>query len=339
MARALGVATALALAGVAIAGCGGGTRDTAVVVRIGDVAITKGAVDHWTSVVERKGAFSGFRGEPEGDPKQRALALLISSHWLIGEAAREGIAVPAGTIEEALTEREREDPGFAAHLRATGQTLADVKLELGAEIASETIREQLAARAGQVTRAQLDAFYRQHEARFDKPEERVVDLVENLPSAAAAAALVRRVGAGSGFVKLAYHEHVTRSPFFLETPEKVKVVDAIFAARPGIVSKPMPLNHHWSVFVVRSAVPAAPQPLAAVREEVLRFLAVSRQRELASRFDAAYVARWRVATKCSSGFLAPGCPQFAGLLGKYEDPFSLRAHPVLAEGAIATVTN
>jgi foldase protein PrsA len=331
------VATAALCA--ALAACGGsGVSNGAVVVRVGNLSITKAAVNHWAAVIEHKGAFSGFRGEPHGSARRRALALLISSHWLIDEAAREGIPVPAGTIGEALTERERASAGFLAHLHATGQTLADVKLEIGAELAAETIREQLAADAGEVTRRQLDEFFRQHRAQFDKPEERIVDLVENLPSEAAAKALVQRAGTGRQFARLAYHERVTRTPGFMRTPEKVKVVDAIFAARPGVVSEPMMLNHHWSVFVLRSTVPAKPQPLSAVRTEVLRFLAVSRQREFASKFDAEYVARWRAKTACRSGFLGPGCPQVEGQLGRYEDPFSLRAHPVLAEDAIATVT-
>ncbi len=336
LAAASTTVAALALC-AALSACGG-TPDNAVVIRIGDVAITKAAVEHWTAVIERKGAFNGFRGEPHGSAKRRALALLISSHWLIGEAAREGIPAPQGTLAETLAERERATGGFDAHLRATGQTLADVKLEFGAELAAETIREQLAATAGEVTRRQLDEFYREHQAQFDEPEERIVDLVENLPSEAAATALVRRTGTGRKFAQLAYHERVTRTAFFLRSPEKVKVVNAIFAARAGVASEPMRLNHHWSVFVVRGKVAAKPQPLAAVRTAVLHLLAVTRQREAASKFDAEYVARWRAKTTCSAGFAGPGCPQVDGQLGNYEDPFSLRAHPVLAEDAIATVT-
>jgi foldase protein PrsA len=309
----------------------GGTPENAVVVRIGDLAITKATVDHWTAVIERKGAFSGFRGEPEGGAKNRALALLISSNWLIGEAAIQGVSVPESAIDEALGERERE--GLRKNLRATGQSLADVKLEMRAELAAEAIREKLASRASGFSQQEVVDFYRANRASFSKPEERITDLIENLPSAAAAAKLVRRIGTGRRFAELAYHERVSRTARFLTTPEKVLVVNAIFAARPGVVSRPMMLNHRWTVFVVRKALPAVPLPLSKVRAQVQTRFNVTRQREIASRFDREYTTRWRAKTTCKAGFVGPGCPQAVGQLGAYEDPFSLRAHPLLSEAA------
>jgi hypothetical protein len=311
-------------------GCGG-TSETAVVVRIGSIAITKATVDHWTAVIKRKGGFSGFRGEPHGSAKNRALALLISSNWLIGEAAIQGVSVPESTIDEALGERERE--GLQRTLRASGQSLADVKLEMRAELAAEAIREKLASRASTVSQQEVLDFYRANRDLFSKPEERITDLIENLPSAAAAARLAHRIGTGRRFAKLAYHERVSRSARFLTTHEKVLVVDAIFAARPGVVSRPMMLNHTWTVFVVRKVLPAVPQPLSKVRAEVLTRFNVTRQHEIANKFDKEYTSRWRAKTTCKSGFVGPGCPQAAGELGAYEDPFSLRAHPLLSEAA------
>lgn len=309
----------------------GGTPKNAVVVRIGDVAITKATVDHWTRVIERKGAFSGFRGEPQGSAKNRALALLISSNWLIGEATIQGVAVPESAIDEALGERERE--GLRKNLRATGQSLADVKLEMRAELAAEAIREKLASRASAVSQQQVVDFYRANRESFSKPEERITDLIENLPSAAAAAKLVRRIGIGRRFAKLAYRERVSRSARFLYTHEKMLVVNAIFAAPVGVVSRPMMLNHTWTVFVVRKVIPAVPQPLSKVHSEVLTRFNVTRQHEIARKFDKEYTSSWRAKTTCESGFVGPGCPQANAKLGAYEDPFSLRAHPLLSEAA------
>jgi foldase protein PrsA len=329
-----GLCGGLAIAAAALTACGGTPKD-AVVVRVGDVAIAKGTVDHWTSVIERKGAFTGFRGQPQGSARRRALALLISSHWLIGEAARERVLPPESALDEAVEAREQEAPGFARRLRATGETVPDVKLEMRAELAGETIREQLADRASRVSRRDVLDFYRANAAQFRAPEVRVVDLLENLPSASAATALVRKIGTGARFAKLAYREHVTRSPGIMATHEKALVVEAIFAARPGAVSRPVQLNHHWAVFVVRRIVPPRPQRLASVRGEVLKRLNVTRQRAIATSFDREFLARWRAKTSCRSGYVAPGCPQAHEPLGRYEDPFSLRAHPLLSEQAAA----
>jgi hypothetical protein len=336
--RHAAIACSVALACVSIllglSSCGGVANDDTV-VRVGGLAFSKTTVDHWTSVIEHGGAFSGFRGAPRhGTPRQRAITLLISSNWLIDEAAREGVAIPEPVVDEALAERERSAE-FRKHLRATGQRVADVKLELRAELAGEAIREKLAGNAAEFSRRDLVAFYHDNGPMFSSLEVRLTDLVENLPSASAAEALVRRIGRGRRFAKLAYHEQVSRTAGFMRTPEKEKVVDAIFAARTDVVSRPMMLNGHWAVFVVRKAVPPKVEPLARVHTEVASRLDVARQREIAARFDREYTERLRAMTSCRAGYVAPGCPQFTSPLGAYEDPFSRRAHPLLSEETAA----
>ncbi len=329
-------ATLLGVAGLCLAGltgCGG-IRGDAVVLTVGDHAISKATVDHWTAVIRRGGAFSGFRGAPRsGTPEQRAITLLITSHWLIDEAARQGVQAPPEAVQQAFEERA-QSAEFQKRLRGTGETPADVKLEMGAELAGEAIREKLAGSAADFTQSELVGFYRANASSFSTLEVRVTDLIENLHDPAAAEALVRRIGTGHAFARRAIHEHVSQTPGFMSTPEKVKVVEAIFAARPGVVSSPMRLNGSWAVFVVRSVAPPKPKPLASVRSEVGRRLNVARQHQIASSFDREYLERWHAKTSCRSGYVAAGCPQFKGALEPYEDPFSHRAHPLLSEAAL-----
>jgi PPIC-type PPIASE domain/SurA N-terminal domain len=321
---------ACALATGALAGCGG-TPSDAVVVRVGRTAITKAEVDHWTSVIERGGGFSGFRGKPGGSAKQRALALLISSSWLIGEAARQGIPVSAEEVDEALQTREEEAGEFHKQLRAEGETITDAKLEMRSELAEEAIISKLAGQADSVTPQEVEAFYRADAIQFGTPETRITDLVENIPSRPAAAKLAARLTAEKRFPKTPYHEQVIRSPGFTRTPDKVKLVDAIFAASPGVISAPMGLNNNWTIFIVRKVLPATPLPLTKVRHEVTIVLRATRQRALKTRFNHEYTTLWQSKTKCFHGYVGPGCPAFKGRLEPYEDPFSLRAHPALAE--------
>jgi hypothetical protein len=117
----------------------------------------------------------------------------------------------------------------------------------------------------------------------------------------------------------------------MRTAEKAAVVSAIFAAPVGRVSPPMKLNGSWAVFVVRKAIPSRPSSFASVREAVLTQLTISRKHRIATGFSDGYVSRWRAKTNCRSGYLAPGCPQYRGSLGAYEDPFSRQAHPLLSE--------
>ena len=312
----------------AIGGCAGsGGGGSAVVVRVGDEAITEATVAHWTKVVERGGAFTGYRGEPStGSPRRRALALLISSAWLIGEAAR--LEIPLSVeARQALSEREQADgPSFYRQLRETGQTIAGVTREISAELAVEAIRRR-EDRGAPITREEVSAFYLAHRDQFGVPAARAVDLIERLPSAAAANALVRRIGTGRRFTEASeYHEIVLRDPGIMSTPEKAELVNEIFAAKPGVASQPLKLFRAWPdswlVFVVRRVIPPRPLPLARVRAAVLTRLRRQRRREVAAAFDREYRARWITRTSCRPGYVVAGCARSSASLGNYEDPFA-----------------
>jgi hypothetical protein len=321
-----GWALAAVTLAVGLSACGE-VDQTAVVARVGDVAITSATAEHWANVVRRGGAFSGFRGEREGGtPRQRALILLITSNWLIGEAERQGLPVTGRALDIALAERMKVGGGaeFQRMLEHTGQTIGGVKFEIRSEMALEAIRRALARRAEHVTRSDVERFYHSHAKQFSYRETRVVDIIQNLPSAAAAAALVKRVGTGRRFAQLAIHKGIAYTPGLLAGEEDKKVVDnAIFAASVGAVSQPMRLYGAWAVFVVRRINSPRLKPLASVRAAVVDGLVEQRKRDVSSTFAGEYAKRWVGATSCEHGYVVSGCSQYRGSLGAYEDPFSV----------------
>lgn len=320
--RATGVVAALLVVG--LAACGADTQGP-VVVRVGVAAIGKTTVDHWTRVIQRGGTFEELRGEQHGMPRQRALALLISSDWLMGEAERQGLRASDHAVEQALVERRDANGGseFEEGLRATGQSVADVKREIGAELAAKAISRGLARRAAEITQPEIVDFYRRNRHLFLVPEERDAELIENLPSPSAATALVNRIGTGPRFSKMALHEALQRNAGGASsTPDIEGVTGAIFTAPRGVVSRPMRLNHAWTVFVVRKIVPATLKPLAKVRSEVVQRLTARRRRQLAAEFNKQYKARWTARTSCRLGYVVQKCAQYAGPLVAEEDLFS-----------------
>jgi parvulin-like peptidyl-prolyl cis-trans isomerase-like protein len=321
---------AVGMCPVGLTACGRSIPDGTVVVHVDKHAITKATVDHWISVIERGGGFTGSRGESVGTPKQRALALLITSDWLIDEAADRGIPLSADIVDKALRRREHENSEFRDETRETGQTIADVKFELKSELAAELLRKKLTRRSAHITSREIADFYRRNRSLFGTGA-RVTDLIEGQPSAAAAsvAASVPSSWTEERFGGKVIRERVTRR---LEgSAEKTKVVDAIFAARPGIISPPVLLNRSWAVFVVRKVIIGKPVPFAKARAEVLGRLNERRQQAIATWFDSQFRSRWKARTRCRTDYVGPGCPQFARPLGAYEDPFSTRAHLLLSE--------
>jgi hypothetical protein len=310
----------------ALSACGG-VNKTAVVVHVDGRAITEGEVDHWASVIKLGGGFAGSRGEAaRAGSKQRALALLISSNALVGQAVARGLTVPTDAVELALTEREAQEGArqFRARLNATGQTLADVKLEIRAELALDAIRQDLERRATRVTQREVAAYYAGNRRLFRAPELRVVDFVETLPSRAAALALIKHIGAGRRFAEVGFREKVPRPLAATGRPDKIRLVNAIFAARPGVASSPLRFFSAWTVFVVRKIIPphGPSRPLAEVRSEVAERLVAVRRDDIAAQLDAEYKERWFAKTRCRAGYVAPGCAQYHGPVGSYEDPFA-----------------
>lgn len=315
-------AVALSLMLGALSSCGG-TGGASVAVRIGDHVISEATVVHWTGIVDSRGAFTGFRGRPSGDtPRQRALALLISSYWLVGEAAQQGVPVSELEVDEVLAERGESPAEIRKRLQSAGQTLADLRLELRAELALEAIREKLARRAADVTNAEITTFYRGNRGLLRTPAVHVVDIVEGLPSERAALSFVRRVGTGSRFTKLAYRKELAETPGVLTGPKDKKRLDyAIYAAKPGIVSRPMPLGGAWVVFVVRRVIASSPSETTDLRGEVVMHLTKQREQRLTRALERKYRTEWTSKTHCHSGYVVAGCARYRGTPSRYEDPF------------------
>jgi PPIC-type PPIASE domain len=316
---------ALAVAGVLVglAGCAGNARSP-VVVRVGAVPISRATVDHWARVIVRGGLITGPYADTKGTAKQRALAFLISSQWLRGEAAAQKVTPTDKAVNQALTDR-REANGageFEQTMHASGQTLADVKLEIETELAAVQIRRKLISQTPPVTEREVLTYYRNDQRLYRKPEARVVDLIENLPSRAAATALVKRIGTGADFAKKALHEELVRYTSKAPFADIESVTHAIFTAHLGVVSAPMSLNGRWTVFVVRKITPASPEPLANVRPKIIARLASHHRNHILAAFTHAYRTRWTAKTNCRPGYIIQACARYEGPLQAQPDPLA-----------------
>jgi foldase protein PrsA len=217
-------------------------------------------------------------------------------------------------VSRALQERkEANGPAeFQAELHQTGETVADVRLEIESELAAAAIANKLAKQAARFSDSEIADFYRRNRRLFVKPEEREVQLIEHLPSPTAAVALVRRLGTGPRFAQRALDETLVLNPHENVDQTEKDVTKAIFETRPGVLSRPMRLNVGWSVFIVRRVIPARLKPLRRVRGEAIQRLLALHHRRLTASFEREYSARWRARTRCSRGYVVQKCSGYAG---------------------------
>ena len=181
---------------VGLAGCGS-TSPRRVVVRVKGVPITQPMLERWTRILaagqQSSGVSSGVR-------RREALAFLISSEWLVGEAADEGLAVSDRDSERGLRERTRGYPGgdaeFTQVLALKGEARADALFRIKRELAMQGIREKLRSKEHKVASSQVSAYYEQTPRRFRVAERRQV-LLAYSNSRAEAERAKREAEAGS----------------------------------------------------------------------------------------------------------------------------------------------
>jgi foldase protein PrsA len=337
------------MAALALGACAGGADRDSVIVRVGKRAITKDALAHWMSILApqhevpdppRYAACVTRRQARRSEPalevraqcarsyralEQQALELLISSDWLIGEAADRNLGVSRREIKQRLhrTERAfRSEAEFHESLEAIAHTTADSEFELEAELASSKIRRMLVSGEPALAATRVADYYRRNIRRFVTPERRYFSIAENLKSEAAARRLMREVAHGRSLADVGLRESLPR-PNFAQIPGLKRIIyKAIFAAKPKVVAEPVELNKLYFVFEVTRVVPATLRSLAQARSAIAHKLRAERQRRTLAKFVRAWRVKWIAKTSCLPAYVVQKCKQYDGPHAR-EDPLSL----------------
>ena len=174
---ALAVVLALLLAAL-LAGCGGGssTNSTAAattvpsspaastqsstssadaVALVSGTPISKAGYEHWLAVEKALGAAS--------NPSHEALAFLITSEWVLGEAAARKLSVSEAEVKRRLEQTEKQSfpkaGSLAKFLATSGETEADLLARVRVEQLQSRIVAQIdAGKSAAQRQAVLSAF-------------------------------------------------------------------------------------------------------------------------------------------------------------------------------------
>jgi foldase protein PrsA len=331
------------LAVVVLTACGGcGRGRDSVIVWVGTSSITRDALAHWMSalapehmvpdppqyaacVAHQKALVSSPAAELKAECmreyqalKRHALDFLISSDWLIGEAADRGLTVSEQETKHRLDEKINSfanggEAEFQESLKATAHTIADTEHEIEAELASSKLRQKLTSSEHQITYAQVASYYRRNIQRFLVPERRYLFIVENLKSEVIARRLMREVALGQkSLARTGIRESLPRPDFTKVSGVKRTIDKAIFAATPNVVAEPVKLNHVYLVFEVTRIAPGALRPLAQVQRAIAGKLSADRQRRALARFIEEWRTSWIARTNCRPGYVVEKCRQYHG---------------------------
>jgi foldase protein PrsA len=308
---AAGVAIVLLLE---LSACGGSAPEEAA-IRVGTSTITRATVDHWALVMDAGRASAPAKRD--GEIRQQALTFLISSSWLIGEAASHGIGVSDQEVQQRLAEMRRASfPGgeaeFKSFLKASRKSIEDVELEARAELASSKLRRLAGSNVVAVTRAEIARYFARHRQRFVVPERREAEFT-NRKTTTAADRAKREAESGKSLPTAAQRRvgevflRASTAPGRRDALER-----AIYASRPNTISGPFRVGPTYYLLDVRRVFPAITRTLAQVEGQIRKQLVEQGQRRALARLVKAWRAEWVARTDCSPGYVTSKCRQYRG---------------------------
>jgi parvulin-like peptidyl-prolyl isomerase len=328
-ARALASAS---IAAVTLAGCGGGAPAN-LAAQVGTSTISKATVANWMVVlapghtVPRAGtnAYQALR--------QKALGFLISAHWLIGEAAERGVGVSEGELQQRFDAKKHNlFPNGQSELeefqKSSGQTAADLMLETQVELDSQRLHELIGRETPPVTQAQVASYYQGNRQRFRIPERREI-LITNRKTIPEGIALKRESEAKHDFagiaeVQLVEPNHYPNPKHNIDAIEAAPLEDAVFSAKPGVLTGPIRLRVDYQIFEVRRIIPARYPTLAQVQGTIEQQLSSEQQQRTLAEFVRTWRTKWIASTSCQPGFVISKCRQHGDIAATLrEDPYSL----------------
>jgi phosphatidylethanolamine-binding protein (PEBP) family uncharacterized protein len=116
----------------------GSTSSVDAVVRVSNIEIAKSSYEHWLSVERALGV--------TGNPSHQALGFLITSDWVLAEAAARGIAVSEAEVEQRLAHIERASFPKAGSVKRFLARSGETEADLLARVKVELLESRIAAR-------------------------------------------------------------------------------------------------------------------------------------------------------------------------------------------------
>jgi hypothetical protein len=298
--------------------CGAGSGDE--VARVAGVAVSRSVVAHLAAVLANEHVTPG-RGYTS--LRAYALALLLVSTWLIGEARSQGVGVSPEEAMQSLRRKARSFPNGEAEfdelMRLSGRTLADAALAERSQLSASRLDALLTHREAPITDAQVSGYYRRHKASFAIDEQRKVAVAYS-----ESRTVVERIK----------REMSSRARIDSPTVELLEyaqgghpsnedaLYNAIYAAKLWTPGGPIHVGNEYFVFELTAILPSAQEPLAAVAPRIAAQLREQQHRATVSAFFAAFQRRWAQRTDCEPGWVVEQCREYHGrTLGTTIDPF------------------
>jgi foldase protein PrsA len=252
---------------------------------------------------------------------QEVLGFLVSATWVEGEAAALGVKVSDKEAKKRFEQiRQQQFPKaseFEKFLANSGQTVSDLLLRVKGNLLAQKIQQKIVKSKSKVSQAEIQKYYNEHKQRFEVPEKRSVNIILTKTEAQAKKAKAE-VSSGKSFASVAKSvsvDPVSKAKGGLLT-EVVKgqqeqaLSQAIFAAKPNVLSGPVKTPFGFYIFEVKSTTPGSVQPFSQAQASVKSQLVATQQQAALSTFVKNFKKKWTAKTDCRAGFVVQDCKQY-----------------------------
>jgi len=253
--------------------------------------------------------------------QQEVLGFLISSSWVLGEASHLGLHVSDKEVTKEFEKiKDQQFPKaaeFEKFLASSGQTVSDLLLRVKLNLLSSKIQAKIAKGKGEPTKAEIEKYYNEHKSTYGTQEARTVQIILTKTEAAAKAAK-KEIESGKSFASVA--KAVSIDPTtkakggvlvgVTKGEEEQALSNAIFAAKPNVLSGPVQTPFGFYIYEVKSITPGNQETLAQAEAAIKQQLTSTQGQAALTTFVKEFKKRWEAKTECRSGFLVQDCKSY-----------------------------
>ena len=263
-------------------------------------------------------------GTPQYDALlETAMADLLLSRWVAGEAEEMGIEVSEREIDEELETIIRDQFGgqkeFDRFLQDSKFSAEDARERVRLQLLSQRIQENvLGTEPPAVPEDEVQDFYDENIEQFQTPETRDVRTLLNPDEAKAQEAFDRlsRDDSPASWKQVTEELSTDEATSGLgglrqgvaEGQNEAQLEEAIFGAVEGDLVGPIETDAGFYVLQVDAINEASTQELDdETRQQIEQTLGSERQQEIATDYQADFLEKWRSRTVCADDFAIDRC--------------------------------
>ena len=319
------------------------SNEVAVIQDAPDGHIT---IDDFNAALKQTALGQGLQQVPKpSDPqyatlKDTALANLITTRWIAGEAADRGITASDTDVQNWIKQNIGNASQFQKQAKAAGFTPDQAREQARVIVLSQELQKQvIPTQAPTVSEELVKNFYEANKSQFTQPETRDVREIVNKDKAKVdkAKAILQKDDSDSSWKKVAAKystDKATKSNGGLrqgvaQGQSEPALDQQISSAPTGQLVGPFKGQAGWYLIEVEKVTPASVTPLDKLESQIKQQLAQGEQQQAAATAQKSITDKWTVRTFCASSYVVQQCANYVPPTAT-----STGAPPVTSSGAV-----